>query len=194
MGLTTPVEMHAYSPSKMHMRTCMRACVTVQKLLCHGSYFELILSLARASGRLSFFARPSNVSMKSVPRRCSLKKSVQRDIRSSLPNLQESHNSSTQFIEQQYNIAHQLYLFVVGQRICMLVQHARALLFYRCTTFAVCFMTFSYLCIGRHQQGHHPCSAGHLCIRRRVIPPKTRNTGQNNKYFSAYSEDDLDMY
>jgi len=40
----------------------MRAYATVQKLLCHGSYCELILSLMRASYRLSFAAqscRPS---------------------------------------------------------------------------------------------------------------------------------------
>ena len=43
-------------PQKMHMHPCMRAhaTVTVQKLLCHGSYSEFILSLARASCRLSF--------------------------------------------------------------------------------------------------------------------------------------------
>jgi len=75
--LTTPVEMHAHSPQKMHMRSCMRACATKQKLLCHGSYCKLILSLARASCRLSFAARPPAVSTKSVARRCSIKKSVQ---------------------------------------------------------------------------------------------------------------------
>ena len=32
----------------------MRACATVQQLPCHGSYCELILSLARTSCRLSF--------------------------------------------------------------------------------------------------------------------------------------------
>ena len=32
----------------------MRAYATVQQLLCHGSYCELILSLARTSCRLSF--------------------------------------------------------------------------------------------------------------------------------------------
>jgi len=46
-----------HSPQQMHMRSCMRAYATVQKLLCHGSYCELILSLARASCRLSFAAR-----------------------------------------------------------------------------------------------------------------------------------------
>jgi len=34
--------------------SCMRACSTVQQLPCHGSYCELILSLARTSCRLSF--------------------------------------------------------------------------------------------------------------------------------------------
>jgi len=34
--------------------SCMRNCATVQQLPCHGSYCELILSLARTSCRLSF--------------------------------------------------------------------------------------------------------------------------------------------
>ena len=34
--------------------SCMCACTTVQQLPCHGSYCELILSLARTSCRLSF--------------------------------------------------------------------------------------------------------------------------------------------
>jgi len=59
MVLTTPVEMHAHSPQKMHMHSCMRAHAAVQKLLCHESYHELILSLVRASCRLSFAARPA---------------------------------------------------------------------------------------------------------------------------------------
>jgi len=46
-----------HSPQKMHMRSCMRAYATEQKLLCYGSYCELILSLARASCRLLFAAR-----------------------------------------------------------------------------------------------------------------------------------------
>ena len=33
--------------------SCMRAYATVQQLPCHGSYSELILSLARTSCRLS---------------------------------------------------------------------------------------------------------------------------------------------
>ena len=37
----------------------MRAYSTVQQLLCHGSYCELILSLARTSCRLLFTARPA---------------------------------------------------------------------------------------------------------------------------------------
>ena len=56
MVLTTPVEIHAYSPQKLHVHSCMRAYAMVQKLLRHGSYCELTLSLARASCRLSFAA------------------------------------------------------------------------------------------------------------------------------------------
>jgi len=57
----------------VHGRLC-----TVQKLLCHGSCCELILSVAQASCRLSFLATcPPAVSTKPVARRCSLKKSVQ---------------------------------------------------------------------------------------------------------------------
>jgi len=41
------------------MDSCMRAYSTVQQLLCHGSYCELILSLARTSCRLLFTARPT---------------------------------------------------------------------------------------------------------------------------------------
>ena len=74
---TTPVEMYAYSPQKMHMHSCMHPYAKVQKLHCHGSYCKLILSLARASCRLSFAARPPAVSTKSVARRCLLKKPVQ---------------------------------------------------------------------------------------------------------------------
>ena len=77
MVLTTPVEIHAYSPWKMHMSSCMRDYATMQKLLCHGSYCKIISSLARALYRLSFAARPTAVSTKSVARRCSLKKFVQ---------------------------------------------------------------------------------------------------------------------
>jgi hypothetical protein len=66
MVLTTPVEMHAYSPQKMHMHSCMRVYATMQKLVCHESYYELILSLARASYRLSFVARPHAGSTKSA--------------------------------------------------------------------------------------------------------------------------------
>jgi len=54
--------MHTYSPQKMHTHSCMRAYATVQKFLCHGSYCEHILSLARASCRLSFAARPAAAS------------------------------------------------------------------------------------------------------------------------------------
>ena len=41
------------------MDSCMRAYSTVQQLLCHGSYCELILSLARTSCRLLFTTRPT---------------------------------------------------------------------------------------------------------------------------------------
>ena len=44
---------------KMHMDLCMRSYSTVQQLLCHGGYCELILSLARTSCRLLFTARPT---------------------------------------------------------------------------------------------------------------------------------------
>ena len=43
----------------MHMDSCMRAYSTVQQLLCHGGYCELILSLARTSCRLLFTACPT---------------------------------------------------------------------------------------------------------------------------------------
>jgi len=35
-------KMHAYSPQKMHVDSCMRAYATVRKFLCHRSYCELI--------------------------------------------------------------------------------------------------------------------------------------------------------
>ena len=44
---------------KMRMDSCVRAYSTVQQLLCHGGYCELILSLARTSCRLLFTARPT---------------------------------------------------------------------------------------------------------------------------------------
>jgi len=53
MVLTTPVK----NSCIFYIDSCMRAYTTVQKLLCHGSYCELILSLARASCRLSFTDR-----------------------------------------------------------------------------------------------------------------------------------------
>jgi len=58
---------------------CARACAYMQrlKLLCHGSYRELILNLVQASCRLSFAAHPPAVSTKLVAWRCSLNKSVQ---------------------------------------------------------------------------------------------------------------------
>ena len=48
---------------KMHMDSCMRAYSTVQQLLCHGGYCELILSLARTSCRLLFTAHPTTRSL-----------------------------------------------------------------------------------------------------------------------------------
>jgi len=45
---TTPVNACRLS-EKMHMDSCMRAYATVQQLLCHGSYCELVLSLERIS-------------------------------------------------------------------------------------------------------------------------------------------------
>ena len=41
------------------MDSCMRAYSTVQQLLCHGGYCELILSLARTLCRLLFTTRPT---------------------------------------------------------------------------------------------------------------------------------------
>ena len=72
-------KMYAYLPQKMHMHSCMCAYVTVQQLLYHESYCERILSLARASYRLSFAVRTPACSTRSesVAWRCSLKKSVQ---------------------------------------------------------------------------------------------------------------------
>ena len=52
--------MHADSLQKnMHMDSCMCAYSTVQQLLRHGGYCELILSLAQTSCRLLFTARPT---------------------------------------------------------------------------------------------------------------------------------------
>jgi len=42
----------------MHMDSCMRTYSNVQQILCHRSYCELILSLARTSCRLLSAARP----------------------------------------------------------------------------------------------------------------------------------------
>ena len=44
---------------KMHMDSCMRAYSTVQQLLCHGGYCDLILSLARILCRLLSTASPT---------------------------------------------------------------------------------------------------------------------------------------
>jgi len=43
----------------MQMDWCMRAYSTMQQLLCHGGYCELIFSLARTSCRLLFTTRPT---------------------------------------------------------------------------------------------------------------------------------------
>jgi len=58
-GAQQHLYMHADCLQKMLMDSCMRAYSTVQQLLCHASYCELILSLARTSCRLLFTARPS---------------------------------------------------------------------------------------------------------------------------------------
>jgi len=50
MVLTTTVEMHSYSPQKMHMHSCMRAYATVQKILRPGRYCERILSREHRAG------------------------------------------------------------------------------------------------------------------------------------------------
>ena len=42
------------------MDSCMRPYSTVQQLLCHGGYCELILSLARTLYRLLFTAHPTD--------------------------------------------------------------------------------------------------------------------------------------
>ena len=49
------------------MDSYMRAYATVQELLCHGSYCELILSLLRTSCRLSLADRPSAGSTRLTP-------------------------------------------------------------------------------------------------------------------------------
>jgi len=54
---TTPVNA-CWLSAKMHMDSCVRAYTTVQQLPCHGSYCELIWSLAQTSCRLSFTACP----------------------------------------------------------------------------------------------------------------------------------------
>jgi len=56
---TTLVNACRLSAKKMHMYSCMRAYSTLQQLLCHGGYCELILSLARTSCRLLFTACPT---------------------------------------------------------------------------------------------------------------------------------------
>jgi len=92
---------YAYAHVYIYLHnSCMRACATVQQLPCHGSYCELILSLARTLCRLSFpsallplrraghppagqlpdpFVEPAALLLASS---CSLKKSVQIHISS----------------------------------------------------------------------------------------------------------------
>ena len=50
----------------MHLHPCMRAYATVQKLLCHGNYCELILSPVRASFKQPSAARPATGPTNSV--------------------------------------------------------------------------------------------------------------------------------
>jgi len=73
-----------YSPQKMHMHPCMRAYATVQKLLCHGNYCELILSPVRASLKPSSAARPAAGPTKSAARGCPRKTSFQIHVSSRL--------------------------------------------------------------------------------------------------------------
>ena len=61
------------------MDSCMRAYSTVQQLLCHGGYCELILSLARTSCRLLCTASPtarSLAALRDVVRSRNLSKST----------------------------------------------------------------------------------------------------------------------
>ena len=93
---TTPVNAYRLS-TKLRMDSCMCTYATVKQLLCHGSYCELILNLARTSYRLWFTACPPAARgrarppaparppaallppfcRQSVARRCSLQKTVQ---------------------------------------------------------------------------------------------------------------------
>jgi len=50
----------------MHLHPCMCAYATVQKLLCHGNYCELILSPVRASFKQPSAARPATGPTNSV--------------------------------------------------------------------------------------------------------------------------------
>ena len=65
-----------HSPQKMHMHPWMCTYAPVQKFLCHGNCWKLILSFVRALCRL-LFANCAAVSTNSFARLCSLKKSVQ---------------------------------------------------------------------------------------------------------------------
>ena len=76
------IHMHMHICIYTSPHSCMRACTTVQRLLCHGSYCELILSLARTSSKLSFppallpLIELAALLLARCPT-CSLKKSVQ---------------------------------------------------------------------------------------------------------------------
>ena len=69
---------------KMHLHPCMRAYATVQKLLCHGKYCEIILSPVRASLKPSSAARSAAGPTKSAARGCPRKKSSQIHVSSRL--------------------------------------------------------------------------------------------------------------
>ena len=69
---------------KTHLHPCMRAYATVQKLLCHGNYCELILSPVRASLKPSSVDRPAAGPRKSAARGCPRKTSFQIHVSSRL--------------------------------------------------------------------------------------------------------------
>jgi hypothetical protein len=58
-------EVFAHSPQKMHMRSCMRAYATVQKLLCHETIANYLGSCASIVQDV-VAARPTAVSTKPV--------------------------------------------------------------------------------------------------------------------------------
>ena len=77
MVLTRPVEKHTTLSTKNAYALVHARIFNGAEASLPCSYCELILSLARASCRLSFAARPTAVRTKPVARRSSLKKSVQ---------------------------------------------------------------------------------------------------------------------